>query len=76
MESHPIEGADMLKLAMLVVMVGVLAGCETRTVHEESDTTPTTGLMMGPPNEKAPVQPMQQVTDPNRQIPTNSPSGY
>ena len=66
----------MRKLTMLLVIVGLLAGCETKTVHEGADTAPTTGLQMGPPNEKAPVQPMDQVTDPNRQIPSNSPTRY
>ena len=63
----------MRKLAALMMMVGVLAACETKTVHEGADTAPTTGLQMGPPNEKAPEQPMEQVTDPNRQTPSNSP---
>ena len=66
----------MLKFGILLVMVGMLAACETRTVHEGADTAPTAGLQMGPANEKPPVQPMQQVTDPNRQIPTNSPTRY
>jgi hypothetical protein len=67
---------NMRKLAVVLMMAGVLAACETTTVRDEQDTAPTTGMMMSPPNEKGPAQPIDRVTDPGRQIPTNTPGRY
>lgn len=63
----------MWKSAMLVVMVGILAACQTRTVTEETDRAPTAGMSMSPANAKQPAMPMDNVTNSNRQIPTNGP---
>ncbi|MGN6371351.1 MAG: hypothetical protein ACTHN5_24110 [Phycisphaerae bacterium] len=66
----------MLKIAVLLLAACSLVACETKTVRQETDEAPTEGMIMRPPNERGPARPIDQVTDPNRQIPTNSPGRY
>ena len=63
----------MWKSAVLVVLVGTFAACQTKTVHDETYRAPTAGMSMSPPNSKSPETPMENVTDPNRQVPSNGP---
>jgi len=64
----------MVNLMILAAAMGFMAACTT-TRTEKPDTVPTNGMMMGPANQPPPQQPIDTVTNPNNQIPSNSPSG-